>query len=60
GNMDKYVEGDDVARVTATPKSIPARERLTFLFSDTTDDSTSLDLEWDKVRVSLPIKAPAK
>jgi hypothetical protein len=60
GNMDKYVEADDVARVTATPKSIPSRERLTFLFSDTTDDSTSLDLEWDKVRVSLPIKAPTK
>jgi hypothetical protein len=60
GNYDKYVEADDVARVTATPKSIPARERLAYIFSDVTDDSVSLDLEWDKVRVSVPIKAPSK
>lgn len=50
----------DIARVTVKPQSIPARERLTFLFSDTTDDSTNLDLEWEKVRVSVPLKVDTK
>lgn len=31
------------------------RERLTFLFSDSSDDQTSLDLEWERLRVSLVI-----
>jgi hypothetical protein len=59
GNMDKYSEAMDVARVTVTPKTIPMRERMTFIFSDVTDDSVNLDLEWEKVRVSIPIKASA-
>ena len=52
-----YDAKDDVARATVTPTEIPNRERLTFLFSNTTDDQTSLDLEWEKLRVSVPIKA---
>ena len=60
GSMDKYKQEEDVARVTVTPKSVPARERLTFIFSDVTDDSATLDLEWEKVRVSIPIVAKAK
>ena len=28
------------------------------MFSDTTADHTSLDLEWDGVRVSIPIDVP--
>jgi hypothetical protein len=55
GNMDKYKESEDVARFTVAPKSIPSRERLTFLFSDFTDTGGNLDLEWEKVRVSIPI-----
>jgi hypothetical protein len=43
------------ARVKVAPKASPHRERLTFLFSDFTDDSVSLDLEWEKLRVSIPI-----
>ena len=31
------------------------RERLDFLFTNTTDNSTSLDLEWETLRVSVPI-----
>jgi hypothetical protein len=55
-NVDGYDTKDDVARVTVSPASNPPRERLTFIFSDTTDDATRLDLEWDNVRVSVPIK----
>lgn len=51
-----YEEKDDVARVTVTPTAIPPRERLTFLFADSTDDATRLDLEWEKLRVSVPIQ----
>lgn len=51
-----YDQKDDVARVTVTPEKVPARERMAFLFSDTTDNSTRLDLEWEKLRVSMPIR----
>lgn len=52
-----YDSKDDVVRVPATTAVAPHRERLTFLFSNTTDTDTSLDLEWEKLRVSVPIKA---
>jgi hypothetical protein len=46
----------DVAKVPAKTSAIPHRERLTFLFADTTEEGTSLDLEWEKLRVSVPVK----
>lgn len=55
-NTDGYDTKDDVARVEVKPVAIPARERMTFLFSDSTDDATRLDLEWETTRVSIPIK----
>lgn len=51
-----YDEKLDVARVTVTPEKAPPRERMTFLFADTTDDATRLDLEWDELRISVPIQ----
>lgn len=51
-----YEPSNDVATVDATTTEIPSRERLAFIFSNTTDDSTSLDMEWEKLRVSVPIK----
>jgi len=51
-----YDAKTDVARVTVKPQAAGPRERLTFLFSDTTDDASRLDLEWEKVRISVPIK----
>ena len=47
----------DVVRLTVKPKAVAARERLTFIFADTTETTTSLDLEWAGLRVSIPIKA---
>lgn len=46
----------EVARIKVQPTAAPHRERLTFVFSDVTDDSASLDLVWDDARVRLPIK----
>lgn len=51
-----YDEKKDVARFEVKPDAVPARERMTFLFADTTDDATHLDLEWDTVRVRIPVQ----
>lgn len=46
----------DQVRVQASPKAVPMRERLTFQFADFSDDKGVLDLEWEKLRLSIPIK----
>ena len=56
-----YDEKNDVARFTVTPQAMAAsRERMTFLFSDTVDGGTNLDLEWEKLRVRIPITVDTK
>lgn len=55
GGTRGYDEKNDVARITVKPEAAPMRERLTFIFSNTVDDGTRLDLEWDTLRVSVPI-----
>jgi hypothetical protein len=50
-----YKESDDLLRVQVTPKTAPFRERLAYLITDFTDDKASLDLEWEKLRLSIPI-----
>jgi Protein of unknown function (DUF2911) len=50
-----YDEKKNVARVSVKPAAAPFRERLTYLFADTTDDGSRLDLEWEKRRISVPI-----
>jgi hypothetical protein len=52
-----YDEKLDAARFKAKPSKIPARERMTFVFSDFGDDKGSLDLEWDTTKISIPIEA---
>jgi hypothetical protein len=57
GNIEaKYKQEEDVARFTVTPTKFPARERLTFIISDASEEGANIDLEWEKVRVSIPIK----
>lgn len=60
GGTVGYDEKSDVARISVKPTAAPARERLTFLFSDTTDDATRLDLEWEKLRVSVPLQVETR
>jgi hypothetical protein len=50
-----YNQADDLLRVQITPKAAPMRERLAYLVTDFTDDKASLDLEWEKLRLSIPI-----
>ena len=51
-----YDKAEDVLRVEVRPQPSPMRERLAYLFSNFNDEGGSLDLEWEKVKVSLPIK----
>jgi len=60
GGTSEYDPKDDVARVDVAPRTAGPRERLAFLFSDTTDETTRLDLEWESLRVSVPIKVDTK
>lgn len=56
-----YDAKQDVARIEVKPESLATpRERLTFVFSDTTNDATRLDIEWEKVRVSVPVAVDTK
>ena len=52
-----YKEADDALRVEATPRQAPPRERLAYLFEDTTDNGTTLVLAWEKVEVPVRIAA---
>lgn len=56
GGAFNYKQELDVLRLQVLPKQIPHRERLAYLVSDFTEDAASLDLEWEKLRISLPIK----
>lgn len=56
-NPAQYDAKNDVVKVAARTSAIPHRERMIFTFSDATDSDASLDLEWDKLRVSVPVKA---
>lgn len=51
-----YKKEADFLRVEVKPQPSPMRERLAYLFSNFTDTTAQLDLEWEKIRVSLPIK----
>jgi hypothetical protein len=57
---NEYDAGKDVARITVKPTPIKMRERLTFLFSATTDDNARLELEWEKVRLAIPLAVDTK
>jgi len=50
-----YDEKKDVLRAEVSTRSIPKRERMTFVFDDTTDNGTDLRLEWSGLAVVIPI-----
>ena len=52
-NFDKEKE---VLRVKAKPEEHHFMERMTFLFTDVTDNSASVNLLWDKLNVSFKIE----
>jgi hypothetical protein len=55
GTGRDYKQEEDLLRVSVHPKAAPFRERLAYLITDFTDDKASLDLEWEKLRLPIPI-----
>src|SRR5262249_53725707 len=61
-SQEEHDATKDVAQVTVKPVALPAlRERLRYTFDDTQDARTTLELEWERVRSSVPttIDTPA-
>lgn len=52
-NFDKEKE---ILRVKAKPEEHHFMERMTFLFTDVTDNSASVNLLWDKLKVSFKVE----
>jgi hypothetical protein len=58
---DGYDPSKDVLRVTLKPSATTSsRERMTFIFSDTSDNAAKLDLEWEKLQLRIPIELDTK
>lgn len=51
----EYKKEEDLLRMTVTPEAIPSRERLAFIFSDFNDDNAKINMEWEKVRITIPV-----
>ena len=56
GGTREYKPSEDVLRIQVKPQTIAPRERLTFVIADFTDSAANIDLEWEKVRLSIPVK----
>ena len=56
GSGHDYRSELDVARVQIRPQPTAHRERLAFAIPDFTDDRASLEIAWEKLKVSVPIR----
>lgn len=54
-NANDHDPKKDVARIKVAAQAIAPRERLLYFFNDTKDDRTQLELEWERVRIRVPI-----
>lgn len=54
--QDAHDPKNDVATITVKPSALPGvRQRLRYTFDDTQDDRSVLALEWERVRIQVPI-----
>jgi hypothetical protein len=51
-----YHKDQDYMRVEVKAQPSGHRERLVYLITNFTDNAASIDLEWEKMKVSLPVK----
>ncbi len=56
GSGRDYRAERDVVRLQVKPRAVPHREHLAFAIPDFTDDGATLELSWDKLAVSIPIR----
>jgi hypothetical protein len=55
-SQDEHDAKKDVAAISVKPGALPQlRERLRYTFDDTQDGGTTLALEWERVRIVVPI-----
>ena len=55
-SQDEHDAKKDVATISVKPGALAApRERLRYAFDDTQDGGTTLALEWERVRIAVPI-----
>jgi len=55
-SQEEHDAKDDVAKITVKPVALPAlRERLRYTFDEPQDDRVMLDLEWERIRIQVPI-----
>jgi len=52
---DSYKQENDLVRFVVTPKTVESRERLQYSFSDFTEESTSVNMEWEKIRITFKV-----
>ena len=56
GGTASYKKELDVLRLDVKPAEIPSRERLAYEIIDFYGDSATLAMEWEKVRLAVPVK----
>lgn len=54
-SVDEYKADEDLMRMTVTPEACPMRERLNFSITDFSDDNAKIVIEWEKVRLTIPV-----
>ena len=54
-STDEYKQDQDLLRLNVTPEACPMRERMGFSISDFNDDNAKINLEWEKVRITVPV-----
>jgi len=52
----QFDEQKEVLRIKATSEEVPFLERMTFIFTNTTDDKTTVNLLWENLRVSFDVQ----
>ena len=52
----KYDESKDVLRFKVTPQAIGHHERLVVIFTELSEDSGTINIEWEKLKVAIPVK----
>lgn len=54
-SADSYKKEDELVRFNVKTKAVEARERLAFMFSNFSDTQTTIDMEWEKTRISFNV-----
>jgi tetratricopeptide (TPR) repeat protein len=56
GSGRDYRPDQDVARLKLKPRTAPHREHLAFAIPEFSDDGATLELSWDRLALSIPIR----